>query len=1491
MKHLKHLALSAASLLLGASSAMAQVEVNYEKYPDYSAEIKPDYSLLSPVVKSRGADVLPEYVNNAATKYFPPVFNQAGGSCGSASRIGYMFTYEMNAMRDADASLKENQYPTHFTWLLTNTASGKEGMAVANGIPNVAVYGGVTYSDIFGYQEDKDIDYGWMQGYDKWYSAMFNRIERNGNFPMDVGTEEGRLAVKRWLYNHNGDTRFHAGGICGIGVASGGDFRRFSTRENLDIIDDYAGTHYVHNWGEQVDHALTIVGYDDRIKFDLDEDGIYGEEGEVGAWIIVNSWGPYWNSTGIIYCPYSKATPSVLDPTGFWKPEVYYARWNYRPLRTFKIKMEYSHRSELKLSAGISSNLNATEPDATIEFEHFKFAGDGKNTTPAPAVPMLGKWNGRMNYEPMEFGYDLTDFTAGYDRRKPLKYFFIIESKETAIGEGKIHSCSLVDYEFDENGIETAFNVDEGGVTIQNAGNKTIISVVVQGEPLNAPRNVSITGNTLSWSEPVATNYVRTGYKVFCGGVEEVTLGADVYSYAMTQNGNYAVAAVYSIGEDDFLSTNVAAPDRSIAMSAPTNNGIHTFNNTGFTIEDIFNEKYDQSTIEYWIKPATTTNWNQQFGPGWGNFLCHTTQDAELVFGWSNSQRVTTSTENGYSIGAWQHIAIVVDGNTMRGYKDVELVGEVTGSKGIGGFGDLVFGSGGGAMNGSLDEVRIWKVARTKKQINAAMKYELDDPANVYGLLCYLKMDDASGSPLTDATGRHTVTMTSTSSLSFDNKFMKPGTRVSSKFTLPEGPYYVGQEIIPTNTSSEFTVAYEWTTSDAPNDTIRVFEPSFMFTTPGEKTISMKAYAPNGKTSSNPATATITVETAQAPVPAFTAPSSALVGQRVSFINTTEPLTGAVYEWTMTGADVESATTLNAAATYKTPGKYTVTLKATNSYGTATVSKTIEVANTPPNADFEVSPMNILKGGEITLIDKSTNAPSSWKWIISDKAHHYVYEGVSPVVKLDDAGVYDVTLTVGNDLGTAALTKKGVLVVANANSETGLNFTGTADEKMTFNNPVDLSRSGGFTIDWWMYDKSSVAGNCIGGSVSDFCIKTTAEDAIEINIGGRRLCTVNGVVLSAGWHHYAVSLYSAVDPTSNLPMVYADVYRDGEQVAVLRIGGSLPTMPSTFTLGGNQGAMNAVIDELRIWNKVMSAEDLRKYINQPIEDVASAKTEDNLALYYNFNEGTGSPRDLAGNNDATRTGFGPDGDAWSSSLGVFSLSDVEREDLSEGYLKNYKAPFKYATNSMNSTAEQYKQIYRNSTSSPWTWKNRVTETEGITTGVCVDISNDCVLVMTTKLDGFAGAVENHKFFQSIKMAPGHYVFGVVTDEKLTDQNDFVVASLGGSNLPDTEELPTDALGYAPLTQGEVSFSIYDKDTTVSLGLLLNTRGEVKQHFRSFYIKAKKTNEEMPATSIDNVIVEGASSGTYYSIDGRQLQDFESLPAGVYIKDGKKILKK
>ncbi len=124
---------------------------------------------------------LRERVDHSFSYHMRPVFSQAGGSCGSASRICYMFAYELNCYRNQPGERFDNRYPSHFTWLLTGQNSGKAEMAIANGVPNADDYGGDTFSTLYGGDIDIAIegvvDYGWMQAYECWYRAVFNRLE------------------------------------------------------------------------------------------------------------------------------------------------------------------------------------------------------------------------------------------------------------------------------------------------------------------------------------------------------------------------------------------------------------------------------------------------------------------------------------------------------------------------------------------------------------------------------------------------------------------------------------------------------------------------------------------------------------------------------------------------------------------------------------------------------------------------------------------------------------------------------------------------------------------------------------------------------------------------------------------------------------------------------------------------------------------------------------------------------------------------------------------------------------------------------------------------------------------------------------------------------------------------------------------------------------------------------------------------------------------
>ncbi|MBR3726146.1 MAG: hypothetical protein IKN21_00870 [Prevotella sp.] len=481
-----------AMLFAVASKAQWDLEglaVDKSKWIDFAPAWNPDPYIMTPGAGSAGsvqqnagmskgkgprmapqkADAveLPDHWDNGKTKYFPPVFSQAGGSCGVSSRAGYMLCEELNAYRGTDASHPDNRLAPNVQHPFDNTGPNKNTMAYQIGFPSVSTYGGFPYSNLIGFYGPESDAAGWMQGYNKWYKTMHNRIWGSSSIPTPVigypednpddwglgGFGPGALAAKRWLYNHNGDESFQTGGLLGLGVSSGYNLIKIpATTENRK--NGLANMVY---WvpSTSVDHAMTMCGYDDRVEFDIDGNGKVGERknsdgyDERGAWIVVNSWGN-WGNNGFVYVPYALAAPTCKKnasgkgylPVGNgFTPEMWHIRKDYTPARTIKLKISFTQRSAISLKAGISTNLKASSPQKTLTFEHFNYKGDGNNDGKDAMTPLLGKWADGMHYEPMEFGFDLSDLMADFDPTQPLKFFFIVESKSTATALARLYGA------------------------------------------------------------------------------------------------------------------------------------------------------------------------------------------------------------------------------------------------------------------------------------------------------------------------------------------------------------------------------------------------------------------------------------------------------------------------------------------------------------------------------------------------------------------------------------------------------------------------------------------------------------------------------------------------------------------------------------------------------------------------------------------------------------------------------------------------------------------------------------------------------------------------------------------------------------------------------------------------------------------------------------------------------------------------------------------
>lgn len=1391
---------------------------------DFYKNIPIDYSVKSHVEQgvARSGSVRaqrPDHVNNQATNFFPPIFNQSGGSCGSCANVAYMLCYEINALRNQDGKHNEQyQFPSHFTWLTCSNSCLEQTMAISNGIPNVTVYGGRTYSRYFGLQDTEEKDVGWMQGYDKWYSAMFNRARSMGKFQHGLDTPEGIELAKDWLWNHCGDNDFQAGGVFVIGVAAGPEFTLFpqtAANQEAGVI----GHHYVTTWGPQYNHALTVVGYDDRVEFDLDSNGVVGEKekGETGAWIIANSWGTGWCDEGTIYCPYAYTYCVGLSGDA-WDPAFYHPRKNFRPLRTIKLTMDYSRRPEVCLNAGIATDTTATEPEFGTSFAHFNYTGSGKSGS--NDIPMLGRWADGYHYEPMELGYDLTDLTDNFDRTKPLKYFFYITTKYAASGKGNIYKASIIDYEFDRDGVEIPFRIDT--VAILNRGKTTMISVVVPGEQTYKPLNLALNDHVLTWQAPEASMLKLKGYRIYNNQTLVGEVNATTLSYEINDavEGSYSVTAVYDYHglDNESAKSNTVYQIRSIASKANT---VLSLDNTALFVPNAIENQLQNATIEFWINPNTLTSYNQQLGSGWGTFLFHTTGGGNIYVGWSTGSDRITSGGRLLNVGVWTHVAITIQRNVMTLYVNGEKKNTLTSNSysGLAPIQNFMIGDGFYKFDGKIDELRIWGCCRTQDEIKANMRTPIVNPATQTDLLTYLSMDkitDGEHNLIADFGGGHDVDLGSDGKWSFveDETFLTGSGSVSAvNFEFSSDNTLSGQGVEATPKLTLNVDRIEWRAPGSNTPQTSVTKPTFVFEKPGTYEITLVAYDRDGQ--SVEATKSITISEPAAPVADFDITNDNVpAGDKVSLVNRSQG-EACSYEWSMPMANIESAATTNASVSYVETGSHPITLTVTNSAGSSTITKYVNIRNTLPAVAFDIAPATIVLGQKVTLTDQTRYEPTKWLWTVSNSRHNTAINGQTYDFEPKAPGVYDVSLSATNEVGTSVKVQNKAIFVSNADSENGLNFSGNG-ERVTFKSPVDKNAKQ-FTIDYWLFPYNVEGAANLSNDNGLMTMQTDAKGSTTLAINGKSASSGEGYVVPNEWHHYAVTYKSGT-------VVF---YRDGEKFvqASSRLALTTPAWPGNMTLGGTDVSFAGMIDEFKFWNSALSVEELQATCNAPIANPDSMKTHGGLVIYYDFNQSSGNVNcPIDADYQGTRLGFGPDGDAWTSSFGVFTLdftNKIEEVNIAPQVLTNYKAPFIHSDEKVNTTnyITRFFALQTETPESAWVVENTISD-GSTTTGAHVDTYFNSALLCNTGDHGFANSINDQRTYQTVTLPQGRYRLKITPYSYIFSESGSYLVVNKGDTLVGNESLDK-AIAYSMLNDKELQFDINEEECQVSLGFIFN----------------------------------------------------------------------
>lgn len=189
-----------------------------------------------------------------------------------------------------------------------------------------------------------------------------------------------------------------------------------------------------------------------------------------------------------------------------------------------------------------------------------------------------------------------------------------------------------------------------------------------------------------------------------------------------------------------------------------------------------------------------------------------------------------------------------------------------------------------------------------------------------------------------------------------------------------------GQSII-FNSASTGTNISSWTWSfggGLPGTANTAGPHSVTFNTPGTFNVWLEVTDDNG---TDDQTIQITVTPCSAPTAAFGISDATICpGDCITYDNNSNTTGPTSYAWTFTGGSPASSMSANPGPVcYNTPGTYTVTLVATNSFGTSSYSQDIEVVSLPTITATSLE--DSLEMGETTTVYAfATEGDITWSW-------------------------------------------------------------------------------------------------------------------------------------------------------------------------------------------------------------------------------------------------------------------------------------------------------------------------------------------------------------------------------------------------------------------------------------------------------------------------------------------------------------------------------
>ena len=242
---------------------------------------------------------LPSFVDNSTSKYFPAIGNQGGlGSCQYWAQVYYQFTYTMNKEKDVTTTAQNTFSPQ---WAYNVIASTDDMVGTYYNLYTMMQVQGNVFQSQVPYTEDTTSYYPTE---DVWKTSIKHRVkgyqlfeELGGNGKEITSPDDpDLLAIKTSL--SNGDVIAFSSYIYSWDIiklkqnTKAPENKKYENQEILREVD-----------GSEGSHRLTIVGYNDNIWCDVNDNNTV-DTGEMGAFKIANSWGDNWGNAGFMWVTY-----------------------------------------------------------------------------------------------------------------------------------------------------------------------------------------------------------------------------------------------------------------------------------------------------------------------------------------------------------------------------------------------------------------------------------------------------------------------------------------------------------------------------------------------------------------------------------------------------------------------------------------------------------------------------------------------------------------------------------------------------------------------------------------------------------------------------------------------------------------------------------------------------------------------------------------------------------------------------------------------------------------------------------------------------------------------------------------------------------------------------------------------------------------------------------------------------------------------------------